>query len=270
MIPFYFGSSQRRLFGAFHPAASEVAPTQGVVLCNPFGHEAIRTHRLYRVLADRLSRSGTPVMRFDYFGTGDSQGDDQDGDLDGWSGDLLTAHQELLRRAPVERVVWVGARLGALVAIRATHAAAATGSRLLVWDPVVDGPAYLKLMRSNHIDALEISFSLPEPSWRAAPESPDDTFAGESIGFALPPRLREQLGNTRVDTLAVNGMPRVDAVFDPLDSSITQWVEGQRRSGVDIRAVPLRHNLVWTSDDSLNSALVPAEAVQKLMSTLHE
>ena len=69
----YFGASQQ-LLGAFHVAQRLQPRSTAVLLCNPFGEEASRSHRTFRVLATQLERTGFSVLRFDYSGTGDSLG----------------------------------------------------------------------------------------------------------------------------------------------------------------------------------------------------
>ena len=66
-------------FGWHHPARS-AARDMGLVLCRPFGYEAICTYRSYTVLAEMLANDGFDVIRFDYQGTGDSAGSDTDPD----------------------------------------------------------------------------------------------------------------------------------------------------------------------------------------------
>ena len=51
MTPVRFGAAPAGLVGMFHPADNG-ATHPAVLLLNPFGQEAIRCHRLYRVLAD--------------------------------------------------------------------------------------------------------------------------------------------------------------------------------------------------------------------------
>jgi predicted alpha/beta hydrolase len=114
--PFFFGSAAEPLFGAYHPAAGRPVQSTGVVVCNPFGVEAIYAHRMYRVLAERLARAGFHTLRFDYFGTGDSAGDSGEGSLARWSQDLLAASEELKDTAGLSRVAWVGLRLGGTLA----------------------------------------------------------------------------------------------------------------------------------------------------------
>ena len=96
--PRCFGPSARRLFGIYHPPAEGSAGRPAVVLCNPFGQEAIRAQRMMRVLGERLARNGHAVLRFDYFGTGDSLGDDIEGDLEGWALDVMEAHRRVAAR----------------------------------------------------------------------------------------------------------------------------------------------------------------------------
>lgn len=264
MIPFLFGAPDRQLFGTFHPAEARSQAGMGVVICAPFGHEAIRTHRMFRVLAERLTRAGHHVLRFNYYGTGDSGGSDEEGDLLGWSRDILSAHRELQRRVPVTRVAWIGARLGATAALRAAVDSVQPAPYLVLLDPVVAGAEYLQLLRSRHVEALETSFSIPDPAWRTRLASDPDAFIDEAIGFAISPALREQV--LEIDR-AVPTVPPSGAVViaSAADASARRWAQVRRQAGDAVEVVTLEHTLVWTSDDSLNSALVPAEVVEALL-----
>ena len=70
----YFGVA-RQLLGALHVPQRLRRRATAVLLCNPFGEEASRAHRTFRVLATQLERAGYASLRFDYSSTGDSQGD---------------------------------------------------------------------------------------------------------------------------------------------------------------------------------------------------
>ena len=74
--------SGRRLAALYHPPTS-ADRGRGVLILNPLGQEAVRAHRLLRVLADRLARLGVHVLRFDFHGCGDSSSDDLDGEMKG-------------------------------------------------------------------------------------------------------------------------------------------------------------------------------------------
>ena len=58
MLPILFGPRDARLFGVFH-GATTTPRSEGIVLCQPIGHEYIRAHRTFRQLAVHLAGAGT-------------------------------------------------------------------------------------------------------------------------------------------------------------------------------------------------------------------
>ena len=69
-VPFYFDVSGSRCFAWLHRGRPQARV--GIVLCNPFGYEAVCAHRTLRYAATVLGANGYPTLRFDYPGTGDS------------------------------------------------------------------------------------------------------------------------------------------------------------------------------------------------------
>jgi len=144
VIPYYFGTSERRLFGVYEPAAEDRNSRRcAAVLCHPWGSEYIYAHRALRQLATRLCAAGIHTLRFDYYGTGDSGGDLSETDLDGWSGDIETAIEEIRNSTGAERVVLVGLRLGATLSAAVAARKHNGVDALVLWDPIVSGVAYL-------------------------------------------------------------------------------------------------------------------------------
>ena len=264
--PLVFGDTDRRLFGVFHPAISNVETKNAVLLCNAFGQEGVRAHRMVRVLAERLARAGHPVMRFDYFGTGDSMGDDLDGDLDGWARDLLEADRELRLRSDAANTTWVAMRLGGSVALQAAHQAPDGLARLVLWDPVLDGVGYLRHLRERHVASLEDAFSLlPVPAPAATARDPAQ-FRDEAIGFALSPRLRSQLAALSPGDHRWPARPASIVVLtDPDDDDGRALAAACAREPGRVQSVVVRHGTDWTSDTADNSALVPAAALMQFM-----
>ena len=151
---FYFGSAKARLFGWLHTPRLEPMASIGLVLCNPFGHEAICSHRAVRALAEKASALGVPALRFDYLGTGDSAEIDPQADqIDVWSGDVLTAVAELQRRTGVERVYLLGFRLGGLLAALAARRCKAVDGLILI-APIVSGRRYVRELRTTRLASL--------------------------------------------------------------------------------------------------------------------
>jgi len=251
------------LFGIFHPAASAATPRANVVLCNAFGQEAIRAQRTMWVLAERLARAGHSVLRFDYYGTGDSMGDDLDADIDGWSDDVREADRELRARCGGGETIWIGMRLGGTIVLRAAQRAPDSLARLILWDPVLDGPRYLEHLRERHVSTLERAFSIsPAPAPSELAKDPA-AYRDEAIGFALSPLLREQIAMLRPTAEHWPDRPgSIVIVTDPDD------VDGSDLSAVcdadpgRVQVTPVRHGIDWTGG---SSALVPGQAVARLV-----
>lgn len=267
MTPFFFGPPARRLFGLYHPPASARPGGAAVLLCYPFGQETIRVHRFYRLMAERLSRQGVAVLRFDYYGTGDAPGDDEDGDLQGWAGDIREAHRELLRASGAMRVTWFGARLGASLALAAAPLATPAVHRLVLWDPVFDGPAYLEALRHAHVDELEHSHTIPDADWRRSLARDPSAFADECLGFAIPPELREQVAALRPCAPAQLAPQRISVIIRQGDKAARDWLEATagRHPSAKIASRLFEHSLEWTSNAGTNNEWVPAEALQTMV-----
>lgn len=277
MQPFYAGEAARRLFALFDAASTAVdgRPGPAVLICAPHGQEGLRAHRLLRVLAQRLSRSGCDVLRFDPYGSGDSAGADEDLDWDGWVDDIGVAAAELARRCPGRPQVWIGVRLGASVACSAAGraaSAAASGSRgpavrpaaLVLCEPVLDGPAYLRSLALATVQALEASCSIREPAWRATLRDEPVVLEREAVGFALGEALHEALRALSPVTLARPGVARIAVVAPKHDAALAALARDWRVSGHEVTLEVLPYRFDWTAEEALNTALVPPELVGRL------
>ncbi len=143
MMPFYFGSSGRSLFGIYE-APAVGAGSRGFVICNTLGREYYFAHRAGRLLAQRLAGAGMHALRFDQLGTGDSALDLDDVRWTDWVGCVAEAVDELRDMAGLTSVGLIGLRLGAEVAV---HAAASCNiDRLVLWDPIPDRGRFLSTL----------------------------------------------------------------------------------------------------------------------------
>jgi len=136
MTSFHFGSRQRRLFGYYEPAPANLSKVRAVLLCHPMGNEQVFAYRTMRQLAARLVRAGFHVLRFDYFGTGDSYGDIGEGDLASWCRDIETAIEELKEITGATKVDLAGLRLGANLSARVAAHRPKEISKLILWEPL--------------------------------------------------------------------------------------------------------------------------------------
>ncbi|MCR8961199.1 alpha/beta fold hydrolase [Variovorax sp. CCNWLW225] len=268
--PFLFGPASRQIFGLFHAAEEALPGNTAVLICPPFGQEGMRTHRFFKVLAERLARSGIATLRFDFYGTGDSPGDEDDGELDGWRRDLCSAHEELRRRAPGSRIVWVGARLGATLAVLAARNGRCDPARLVLWEPVIDGRRYARLLREEHVAALDTTFCIPDLAWRRSLSREPGAMPEEALGTSLSPTLRTQLATLTPESLPLTALHDTLVLTGPDDEETAQWAAEQQSRYMPVRLAYFQHRLDWTSDPYPNSAMVPADALNRLQGALHE
>jgi pimeloyl-ACP methyl ester carboxylesterase len=264
--PVSFGAADRRMIGLYHsPLVSHVANRPSVLVCNAFGQEAIRAHRFQRTLAERLAKAGHAVLRFDYFGTGDSMGDDLDFSIAGACQDLLSAHNELRHRANANQIVWIGMRLGGTIALQAAHSAPPELSRLIAWDPILDGAAYLEYLRERHLDSIENEYSLPlNPNPRELARNPD-YLRDEAIGFAVSPEFRQELMALRVEDYAWPKHPaQIKVLTDPATTEGKDLAQLLTRPAAQVQTFVVQHGTDWTSDTASNTALVPTAALMTI------
>lgn len=267
MTPLHFGQPSRQLFGLYH--TPEKNSDLAVLICPPFGQEAIRSYRFFRLLADRLARTGAAVLRFDLYGTGDAGGVDLDGDFEGWWRDICTAHDELTRYAVGRRVVWLGSRMGATLATIAERNGGCDPDRLILWDPIFDGPRYMDSLRLAHVEALERSYFLPDRAWRRRLANEAEAYTDEVLGFALSPELRQQISSLVPAALKAPAH-RTVVLAAPDDHTANKWAHSAIANHAPLRLSSFRHSLDWTTDPNAENPVVPGEALQRLLSEINE
>jgi len=211
----YFGQDEGKLFGWLHRPRVKARTEIGLVICQPFGYEAICAHRAARSVAETAAALGIPALRFDYLGTGDSAEMAPEADqIDAWSRDVLTAIAELQGRTGVARVCLVGFRLGALLATLAANRCKAVEGLVLI-APVITGRRYLRELRTTRLVNL---FRLaPTESWESTSKNDAKTVGScplEVSGFSLSVAtlsalneidLTNVLPPSRCDVLVIDG-----------------------------------------------------------------
>ena len=147
--PFYFGSDTDSLFGWYHAPIGSAENRSGIVICPPIGYEYIHSHRSLRHLADQLASAGIPTIRFDYHGTGDSAGVDEDQDrVSAWLDSIQEAVNALKKMTGCTEVGLVGLRMGATLA--AMLAEETNLMSLVLWAPCISGQQYVQEMKDLH------------------------------------------------------------------------------------------------------------------------
>jgi pimeloyl-ACP methyl ester carboxylesterase len=166
----FFGPVGRELYGVLHLPGGQLRPI-GVVLCHSLSFEYMRWHWQLRRVAELLSAQGFAVLRFDWFGTGDSSGNISEARMANWTENVAVAAAELSELAGVARICT--AAIGGAAAVLAATSRTHVPSSLLLVDPPLSGRDYLKRHEQQR--------------------QPQGTAPGELLGVSLNPQLREEL-----------------------------------------------------------------------------
>jgi len=257
MQPFYFGGSEKSLFGIYHSPSSDRTRHCGILICHPIGHEYILGYRALRQLAYQLARAGFAVLRFDYYGCGDSAGDGHEGSLARWMNDIETAIEETRRRGGLSRICLVGARLGAALSLL-------VGSQrpdlegLVLWDPVVDGENYVNDLIAQHQEWLNETARTPtsQPSGQTV----------EVLGFPISHELQENL--QRVDLLTIRRPPAKHVLMLESDKIFSgmELHDHLMGMGADSEYQHIPTPRAWLRKRGGDNVVVPREMLQAIVS----
>lgn len=261
---FHFGSAERYLVGTLHYTPRLRRRSAAVLLCNPMGEEAARAHRLYRVLATQLERAGYAAQRFDYVGTGDSAGSDEDATVASFRDDIELAAAELARRSGVDRLALVGLRLGATLA--ALAAERLCPRHLVLWDPVVDGAAYLRELATAH--RCYMRGELGAMGWQDRLRVDANGVPDEALGIPISTELAA--GIAAIDlTRSLPSAEHVTVVCTRGTPDMAKLRERWSAFGA-VRWLDMPASVSWNSDAALNSATVPIDVVQAIVARIEE
>lgn len=245
----YFGPEERSLFGWLHAPPGLAAAPFGVILCNPLGYEYICAHRTVRAYADAIAQAGFPALRFDYDGSGDSAGSDEDPDrVAAWTHSIELAALELQRTTGADRFVLFGIRAGALLAVAASRRIPGVKA-IAMHAPVPSARAYLRELRAL----------------RAAMGQAGDTGTAslETAGFSYSPQTQETLARLDYDLpVHVEDLLLIDRDDFPSSEALLE----RFRSGRRMQHSTMPGYTAMMSDP--HNVVVPRQAIERLIDWL--
>lgn len=251
--PFFFNNIDKALFGCYHKPSVDTKRKCAVLLCYPTGHEYERCHRAFRQLADQLALSGFPVMRFDYFGSGDSAGDYNDATLDQWRSDIKYALEICKKQSGCEQIAVIGLRLGATLAMLALEGYQNPGP-LVLWNPVTDGAALLDEWtkeQSNHE--------------RQAGYKPGGSVIQEVLGMPLTKIMRDELKKLDITNFSPPECPVLIASHD-INPAVTSFVSYLQNHSADIDIKNTGGVTIWKQEPM--NAIVPLQVLRSFVDWL--
>ena len=262
MDPFFFGDRDQPLFGIYHPPAVQPVRDVAILLCYPIGHEQIVSHRAFTQLSTRLSGAGFPVLRFDFYGCGDSSGACEEGSPQRWLRDISAAIGSLRLRSACRTLGIVGCRFGATLAMLAGADRQDIASMVL-WDPVTSGAAHIEELTNRHQEMLQhthvVAGSRPEPG-----------VAREFLGMALGEAAMGEIAAIDVLALRQKPAPQVLVVDSEPGDRSARLREHLTALGsrVDYELLPVENAWTWIED--VNKVLVPQRTVNGVVSWISQ
>jgi hypothetical protein len=230
-----------------------------VVVCSPIHAAFLHNYRKEVILARSLAASGVAVTRFHYRGSGSSDGNAEDLGFSSMLFDCMTAFEAIRRKKRVEKVVFLGTQLGAIVA---AAAARETGtSPIVAWEPVVDPHRHFReMVRAAAVRELRHQVRGASTSHHAPSiESLTTTGVVDVLGFSLhaglyrsflPHRFPDGLGDKARDVLLL----QIEQNHS-LNDEYSRAVRSLRSKGFRVEAQAIRgDDHWWLSGDPRHAA----------------
>ena len=246
--PFFLPAAGGQRFCLFYPPSPAAGACRGAVLyLHPFGDEMNKARRMAALQARALAAAGYGVLQIDLHGCGDSSGEFGDATWDSWKADVALGCAWLRDKLGQPVTLW-GLRLGALLALDHARTAAEAPARLLLWQPVTGGAAFLtQILRLRVANEM---FGDKDEGKDANKEKSGGTKAlrealrgGETLevaGYDITPSMADSLDALDASKMIVTACPVdwievVAAPERPLNVAATRLADAWRAAGVALQ-----------------------------------
>jgi len=147
----------QKIFGVFHQSL-QGSKSPAILICPGFGGSKCGKHRLFVSLAKELARSGISVLRFDYRGAGDSEGEFEEITLEGKVSDTLLCLDFLASHPSIDpnRIGLLGRSLGGAVSVLAARRYKTIKS-LALWAPVFSSDPWRRMWEAYKQNPAQFS-----------------------------------------------------------------------------------------------------------------
>ena len=179
----------QKIFGILHRPPGQ-GPFPAILICHGLAGHKTGKFRLYVLLAEKLSKLGIASLRFDFRGSGDSEGDFSDMTLESEVSDALVALEYLRNRRDVDnsRIGLFGRSVGGTVALIAARKSGPVKS-LATWAPLYDGDQWVDQWEKLH--APEVSEEYRLERMKVNGQVPGVKFFKELFGMKMEEHLQD-------------------------------------------------------------------------------
>jgi exosortase A-associated hydrolase 2 len=245
------GSGDR--FCLYHAPSPEIGSRGTFIYVPPFAEEMNKSRRMAALQARSFANAGFGVLQIDLFGCGDSSGDFGDAQWQIWKDDLTSAMKWLEDRMSTPVGLW-GLRLGALLALDFAMESKSPLDRLLLWQPIMNGEAFLTQFLRMRL-ASEI---LVGGEQKTTTQGLRSALAGgqslEVAGYEIAPSLAASIDALNAVNLALSDTPihwfeLVVEASRSLPPAAARIAKAWEQHGVDLHMHLVPGTAFWSSQE---------------------
>jgi uncharacterized protein len=153
---FFKNKNNYRLFGIMHTPERALAGKVAIVCCSPLFEEKLHSHRILVNFARYAADQGIHVLRFDYYGDGESEGLFEEASTVSRIQDIESAVGFIEKEVNPSLIILLGLRLGGTLAILTAHNILKIGG-IVAWAPIINVKEYLhQILRINLSNQLAV------------------------------------------------------------------------------------------------------------------
>jgi exosortase A-associated hydrolase 2 len=249
--PFFLGSGAEQRFCLFYPAHG---PARGALLyLHPFGEEMNKARRMAALQCRPLAAQGYAVLQIDLHGCGDSAGEFADARWDSWLDDCARGCAWLHDKLGLPVTLW-GLRLGALLALDHARSASSAPAALLLWQPVLNGAAFLTQTLRLRIASDMFSEGAEKTGTKELRESLRGGTVLEVAGYAIHPALADSLDALDAAAMAplrcpVHWLEVVAAPERPMAPAGARVADAWRAAGAELQLALVACPPFWSTQE---------------------
>ncbi len=244
--PKFLDGASGRLFTLYF---APTTPIRGAILyLPPFAEEMNRCRALVSAQARALANRGYAVMLLDLYGTGDSGGELTDATWDAWRSDVVSAANWLHNTCGAAVTLW-GCRLGALLAADVAGQNPGQYTRLLLWQPVIDGKLFMTHTLRQRVAFLMGQGLPPETTEQMRTQLQTDTALVIS-GYVLPGALCNAIDQMHIAQCSlshahIDWLENVSEPGKPLSIGSQKTIDRLRSQGAAVAVHPFCAPPIW-------------------------
>lgn len=266
LTPAFLESPQGRIF-VIHRIPLHSRRRGGVVLVPPFAEEMNRSRRMLTLVAEALAEAGYHTVLPDLYGTGDSDGEFAEASWHGWVEQLACCVDMLRHDHGVESYSLVAIRAGALLAADYLRRPVQRPERLVLWQPVIDGDAYLSQFLRLRLAAEMLSGEREKGTLSSLRQQLAAGHVVEVAGYALTRAICDGLSSASLKQIESESLPPISWIDlvsskeQPAPVVSRHLVAALREAGTEVCYTACVGQPFWSSIETLENSEVVAQTV---------